>query len=1231
VTDDGGQTATISSTITITAATTSITATEGLAFSGVVGSFTGNPAQATSASITWGDGTAATAGTITSTGGNSFTVSGSHTYSDEGTNALAVTVQMSVGGPLSVSGPAKVQDAALSAQGVNLTGTDGQPLAPVQATVATFTDANPQATVADFTATINWGDGSSAAGTVAVNGSGFQVLGDHTYDNAGSFTITTTIVDDGGSTATATGNASGGPDTISLTEGQDESVSLTVAAPAPSGTTPSDGTTYQATIDWGDGSTSPGDVTPLTGGSGNLQLDVTGDHVYTEEGSYTITATVDDPEGDPTTASQPVTVNDAALDSSGQSFTAVAGESTGQVLVATFSDSNPYATTADFTASINWGDGSSSGGTIGADANGGFTVTGSHTYALAGVYSVQTTISDDGGQQTVANGTATVVAPWGILAAASGERDGGGNDPERQFLLPIGEAQVDLNQGALRLRQPLDFDQSPGTSVGRDPALVYNSATVNVRPIIQVAVQTDPLGPVPVQAQVQLTWNGVNQGTVPFSASGQQPGAIYILSVQAPLQSTSGAYPWAITVTLLFSDNSTRQATTSGTAYVVARNGSPYGPGWGIDGLDQLFIGSTGILWVTGSGDSRFFAAGGGGSFTSPAEDFGTLAANGGGYTYTAKDQTLLNFSSTGLLTSVVDTHGLATLYSYDSASRLSQVTATDGGITTLGYDSLTGVVNRITEPGGRLVQIVPGSVGDLMQITDADGSTRVLGYDLYHHLTSDQWAPLSATFTYVTTTLGNGLLTNVNLGLGSSYAIVSAAAQGLGSITDTAAWTSVTDGRNDTTSYLLDGRGRLLAEVQADRVNSYVYYRDGAGQVTAQVDPEQHATLYSYIYGPYNANLGGGDGDLLQVTHADGSFESYRYDPTFHHVTQTADRLGVTSTNSYDPSTGDLLSASDALGNTTSYVWSAGLLQSTTDPRGDTTSYLYDGARRLLVDFDAQGTPTLHQYDGNGNPAFTQDVYGRVTQTAYNARNLLVGTVDANGGTTSDSYNAYGEKTSDTNERGFTETTNYDQRGWQVSATDFAGATSTEQYDAAGNVTQSTDGRGEPTYFSYDVDNRGVSTQDALGNTATNQYDGDGNVASSKDALGRTTSFAHDVLDRLFSSTDPLGRTNKSVYDWAGDLVRSVDGRACRTRCFWTPTGGWWKRLMAGAIRRRLPSTTRPGTSARPPMPTGNRPRSISTPTTGRWGRRIPIISRPARRMTWPATWSAAPMSAAR
>jgi RHS repeat-associated protein len=634
--------------------------------------------------------------------------------------------------------------------------------------------------------------------------------------------------------------------------------------------------------------------------------------------------------------------------------------------------------------------------------------------------------------------------------------------------------------------------------------------------------------------------------TIPLSVQAGQ--AITLAAAVTSGVTQTGAYNWSATVTLTFANQTTTQVSTSGTAVVVARDGSPYGAGWWIDGLDQLYAVTGGVLWVTGAGDSRFFTAAGGGTFISPAEDFGTLVQNGNGtYTYTAKDKTLYNFTSGGLLANITDTHGLALSYSYDGLNRLSQVQAPDGGITTLSYDPSSGVLASVNEPGSRSVVVQHDGSGNLTFLTDAAGFTRTLGYDANHHATSDSWAPLAAAFSYDS----YGHLTQVNQGLGSVWTVVSVAAQGLGSAVVGPAWASLTDGNNHKTSFLLDQRARLLEQVQPDGATD-TYVRDAAGQVIAAIDPLLRVTLYSYVYGSYNSTLGGGDGDLVKVTYADGSFDAYRYDPTFHHVTQTSNALREVSSNTYDPTTGDLLTSTDARGSTTTNVWSNGLLVSSTDPRGITTDNYYDADRRLIESTDGLGAPTFFLYDSAGNPSGTLDAFLRPTQTVYNGDNELVSTLDANGDLTNQTYDAYGLVTSDTNARRFTATTTYDQRGWVTQSTDFTGATTTDYYDAAGNLIQETDPRNDSTYFSYDVDNRQTGTLDPLGFTTSATYDLAGEELSSTDQMGRTSYEAYDVLGQVVATQDPLVRTDYTFYDAAGNDFRNIDARGFSTYNFY-------------------------------------------------------------------------------
>jgi hypothetical protein len=70
--------------------------------------------------------------------------------------------------------------------------------------VATFKDGDPNGAMSQFTATINWGDGTTSPGRISLLPSrGFAVSGSHGYAEDGTYPVTIHIVDSGGATATA--------------------------------------------------------------------------------------------------------------------------------------------------------------------------------------------------------------------------------------------------------------------------------------------------------------------------------------------------------------------------------------------------------------------------------------------------------------------------------------------------------------------------------------------------------------------------------------------------------------------------------------------------------------------------------------------------------------------------------------------------------------------------------------------------------------------------------------------------------------------------------------------------------------------------------------------------------------------------------------------------------------------------------------------------------------------
>jgi fibronectin-binding autotransporter adhesin len=193
-----------SASVTVTGR--ALSGTEGTELNATVAS--GSTSEKTNAclraTIDWGDG-ASSAGTIP-TGGSSFTVRGRHTYAQAGHPDLVTTVRdICSAGSASAHSPVTIADAPLTATGAPVSAYARYPATVV---VATFTDGNPLAKPGDFTATVDWGDGTTGPATIdARPGGGFRVTGTTTYKNPDSYPVSVSIADVGGSTATATTTA----------------------------------------------------------------------------------------------------------------------------------------------------------------------------------------------------------------------------------------------------------------------------------------------------------------------------------------------------------------------------------------------------------------------------------------------------------------------------------------------------------------------------------------------------------------------------------------------------------------------------------------------------------------------------------------------------------------------------------------------------------------------------------------------------------------------------------------------------------------------------------------------------------------------------------------------------------------------------------------------------------------------------------------------------------------
>ena len=283
----------------------------------------------------------------------------------------------------------------------------------VEDVLADVEDAFAIADAGDFTAAIDWGDGTTSAGTVTGGAGSFTVSSSHTYADEGSFTVKATLTDDapGSATATASNTATvaetdvlttaASQPTIAAIEGNSFSGAVAVFNDSNNANVAGD---FTAAIDWGDGTTTAGTV---SGGSGAFTA--SGSHTYAEDGSFTVSVTLADdaPGTAAATAKVTATISEAALVATGVTVNGFELAPLTSATVATFTHSGAAEPAANFTATINWGDGTASAGTITLSGT-TYTVQASHTYTDERTFAVSVNVTDDTAAAT-ANTSAVIL------------------------------------------------------------------------------------------------------------------------------------------------------------------------------------------------------------------------------------------------------------------------------------------------------------------------------------------------------------------------------------------------------------------------------------------------------------------------------------------------------------------------------------------------------------------------------------------------------------------------------------------------------------------------------------------------------------------------------------------------------------------------------------------------------------------------------------------------------
>jgi hypothetical protein len=446
----------------------------------VVGSFTDSNSGAAvtdfTGTIDWGDGSPNSVASFVKTGAGAFNATGNHTYAKPGAYTVTTNVVDDGGARTTLVSTFTITDLPVTGAVRNFGGVEGQDTGTI--VLATFEDPNTLATVANVTASLpanGWGDNTPTAaqapvtlavvqiGTDPANGNPiFHVLGSHKYADEGTFTVNIDVTTSGGAVTHLTAGtatvvdarltSSNGPSITGIegspTFGPAAGTLLGTFTDANQGSTVADFTTAPGSVvvNWGD-ATAPQTLAAAnltaSGSPDGVIYTINASHTYAEAGIYAYTVTVTDDGGAVTVISGTAIILDAKLTASA---TQPAVNTTEAALfpvpvfappvfrgpVASFTDGNATATTSDFTALIDWGDGTPlSAGRL-SQSNGvgpAFIVSGSHTYADSGVngaigaYDIQVFVQDvDGSRLTLANTASVTDRPivlTGILNPAS--------------------------------------------------------------------------------------------------------------------------------------------------------------------------------------------------------------------------------------------------------------------------------------------------------------------------------------------------------------------------------------------------------------------------------------------------------------------------------------------------------------------------------------------------------------------------------------------------------------------------------------------------------------------------------------------------------------------------------------------------------------------------------------------------------------------------------------------
>ena len=311
---------------------------------------------------------------------------------------------------------------------------------------------------------------------------------------------------------------------------------------------------------------------------------------------------------------------------------------------------------------------------------------------------------------------------------------------------------------------------------------------------------------------------------------------------------------------------------------------------------------------------------------------------------------------------------------------------------------------------------------------------------------------------------------------------------------------------RTTTLSYETDAQGNKFTRVRDAQLQDTLLYYDAKGQLTKTVAPQPvagaGAATVSYAY---NA-----DGDVVSVTDALGNTTTFTYDSNGNVLTET-DSFGNTVTRSYG--------AKNELLRETRWGSHAAAADTLL-----TTRYAYDSENHLRYVVTPKGYVTEYRYTAAGDVEYTIEYPEHAYPSANYAPEVVLSEAQ---------LNAWRDSLSDRSSTKITYNS-YDVRGQLASSTRYGIAT-------AAGAASTAEGYGR-TIYAYDQSGRLLSKTNEGQSAEAFLYDGMGRMIGATDLNGGTTSIAFNDAATQTVVTLANGFVQTSTYNKVGDLLNYAE-----------------------------------------------------------------------------------------